>query len=418
MGKAEGRGAAMSTAPTAWEARLGRLRRGALGVGVVALVICGAGAFFSPTQFFRAYLAAYLFYLGIGLGCFAVLAIYHLTGGAWGFLIRRVLEAGMRTLPLLAVMFMPIACGLGYLYPWARPAEVHADPGLQHKEVYLNEPFFWARAVLFFVLWIAVAYLLNAWSRRQDRTGDPALLPRLARLAGIGLVIYGISIHFASIDWLMSLQPAFRSTVFGPIMASGQLLSGMAFALIVLAWLVERPPVADQASVEALNDLGNLLFTFLIIWAYVVFFQFMLIWMANLQYDVRWYLPRIEGGWQWVAWALFLLHFVIPFFLLLLRDVKRDPRALAQVAGLLLFMQLVFMDYQILPDFPDTTLADHWMDFLAPPGLGGIWLAYFLWQLPRSPMLPAHDPNRAAAAHLHEHDLEEAAREERISHGG
>jgi hypothetical protein len=407
----------MSTAPAAWDGRLTRLQWWALGAGVVALGVCAAGAVFSPAQFFRAYLAAYLFYLGLGLGSLAILAIYHLTGGAWGFLIRRILEAGIRTLPLLAVLFVPIACGLGYLYEWAQPEKVAADPSLRHKQVYLNEPFFWARAALFFVLWMAVAYLLDSWSRRQDRTDDPALLPRFGRLAGIGLVIYGVSIHFASVDWVMSLQPAFRSTIFGPLMASSHLLSAMAFTLLLLAWLVERPPLAEQASVEALNDLGNLLFTFLIVWAYLVFFQFMLIWMANLPYDIIWYLPRIQGGWRWVAWALLVFNFIIPFFSLLLRDVKRDPRALARVAGLVLFMQLVHTDYLVLPAFADTTLADHWMDFLAPVGLGGIWLAYFIWQVQRRPVLPAHDPNQEAATHYHQLDLAEAAREERIRHG-
>jgi hypothetical protein len=407
----------MTTLPASRREELERLQWRALGVGVVALLVCAIGAPFSPAQFFRAYLAAHQFVLGIALGCLAILMLYHLTGGAWGFLIRRVLEAGTRTLPLLAVLFLPVAAGMPILYPWARPELVEADPDLQHKQIYLNAPFFWGRAALYFFLWIVIAVFLNRLSRRQDETGDARLSDWLGRLSAPGLVVYGVSITFASVDWVMSLQPAFRSTIFGPVFASGQLLSGLACALLVLAWLVARPPLADLVSPDALNDLGNLLLTFLIIWAYLVFFQFMLIWIANLPYEVRWYLPRSSVGWQWVAWALFLFHFAVPFFLLLMRDIKRNPTALAAVAGLVLFMQLVFMDYQVLPAFPDTYLAEHWMDFLTPFGVGGIWLAYFLWQLKRSPLLPRHDLNQASAIHLHRLDLEEAAREEEVHHG-
>jgi hypothetical protein len=273
-------------------------------------------------------------------------------------------------------------------------------------------PFFFARAALYFILWLGFAYFLNAWSRKQDETGDPQHGRRLTRLSGPGLVMYGITITFASVDWVMSLQPAFHSTIFGPIFASGELLSAMAFAVIVLAWLTARPPLANLFSPDAFNDLGNLLFTFLIIWSYVVYFQYMLVWIANLRYDAIWYLARDSVAWQWVAWMLVVFHFAVPFFLLLARGVKRSPRSLAQVAGLILFMQLVYMYYQVMPAFPDTGVAEHWMDFLTPIGVGGLWLAYFCWQLKRSPIVPLHDQSQEAAVHLRAIDQEEAAREE------
>jgi hypothetical protein len=343
--------------------------------------------------------------------------LYHLTGGAWGFLIRRVLEAGMRTLPLLAVLFIPVALGVRYLYVWARPEAVAADANLQHKQIYLNVPFFVARAVLFFAAWITVAYFLSSWSREQDRSGNPQLPRKFRLLSAPGLVVYGVGITFGAIDWVMSLQPAFRSTVFGPHFATGQLLSGMAFAILVLAWLVARPPVAGVISPDTLNDLGNLLFTFLVLWVYLTFVQFMLIWIANLPEEVLWYLPRVRGGWEWVAWVLFIFHFVLPFFLLLMRDVKRNVLSLARVAGLLLFMQLVFLYYQVLPAIPGTSLGEHWMDVPMPLGLGGVWLAFFLWQLQRSPVLPEHDLNRAEAVHLRQVDQEAAARREEVRRG-
>jgi hypothetical protein len=379
---------------------LDRLQWWALAIGVVTLLVCGIGALGSPQQFFRAYLVAYLFFLGIAHGCLVVVMIYHLTGGAWGFLIRRVLEAGMRTLPLFAALFVPIGLGVDELYDWARPDLVEASPELQHKEIYLNVPFFWIRAGIYFALWIGIASLLSRWSREQDRTGDPRLAQRLTRLSGPGLVVYGVTITFASVDWVMSLQPAFRSTIFGPLFASGEILTGFACALIALAWLTADSPLSSVISVDALNDLGNLLFTFLVIWAYMTFFEFMLIWIANLPYDVIWYLPRLRGGWLGVAWSLVILHFAVPFFLLLSRDVKRNPRALAALAGLIVVMHLVYMYYQVMPAFPDTSLSEHWMDLLTPFAVGGLWLAYCLADLKQGPLLPQHDPNESAALRL------------------
>jgi hypothetical protein len=408
----------VSTLPAPQRLQVDRFQWISLGVGIVTLLACILGAPFSPAQFFRAYLTAYFFYLGIGLGCLTILLIYYLTGGAWGFVTRRLFEAGMRTLPLLAVLFTPIAYGLGYLYLWAQPEVVAGDKGLQHKQIYLNAPFFWGRAAIYFISWLALAYFLSSWSRRQDETDDPALARKFSWFSGPGLIVYGITITFASIDWIMSLQPAFHSTIFGPLVASGQLLSAFAFVILLLAWLVGQPPLSNLISLEVLNDLGNLLLTLLVIWAYMVWFQFMLIWIANLPSDVIWYLPRSRGGWQWVAWALFVLHFAIPFLLLLQRSVKRDPPSLAMTAGLILFMQLVFNYYQVMPAFWSAgQMAEHWMDFLTPLGLGGIWLAYFLWQLKRRPVLPRHDWSREEAVHLREISMEQAAREEVIHHG-
>jgi hypothetical protein len=395
---------------------LDRLQWRALVVGIVSLTVCVLGAFISPEQFFRSYLTAYLYYLGIALGCLCILMIYYLTGGAWGFLIRRPLEAGMKTLPVLAVLFVPITFGLGYLYIWARPDEVAGNKDIQKKLVYLNVPFFCVRAAIFFASWLALAYLLSRWSNQEDRSGDERASRRLAYLSGPGLMIYGVTITFASVDWVMSLQPAFRSTIFGPIFASGQFLSGLCFAVIVMAWMLSRPPLAEMISLEAINDLGSLVFTFLVIWAYLNFFQFMLIWIANLPHEVSWYIARSQGGWLWVAWALFTFHFCIPFFLLLMRDVKRNPEVLASVSALVLFMQLVFMDYQVLPAFEGTQISEHWMDVLAPLGLGGIWLAYFLNKLKGTTVLPRHDVNQDAAARFRKLDDELAAQHYEVHH--
>lgn len=398
-------------------AELAPVLRSAALVGVAALVICVIGAFFDPPQFFRAYLAAYVFFFGIAMGSLVILMIYHLTGGAWGLLIQRILEAATRTLPVLALLFIPVACGVKYLYAWADPAVVAADGHLQHRHIYQNIPFFYVRAALFFVLWSGLAYLLSYWSRRQDETGDLSLARRQSHLSGPGLVLFGLTMTFAAVDWLMSLQADFHSTIFGPLVASGQIVTGHAVALVTLAWLARRPAVAGVMSEEVLNDLGNLLFTFLVIWSYMVWFQFMLIWIANLPYEVIWYLPRSRGGWQWVAWALCVFHFIVPFFLLLMRDVKRHLPTLAKVAGLLLAMQLVYDYYLVMPAFVGTHIGQHWMDFLTPFAVGGLWLADFLWQLGRRPLVARRPEDRAEAVHLRELDAEAATRPQEMRHG-
>ncbi len=407
----------MSAAPADFRDDLARFRRGALLFGVVGALGCVAAFFLHPAAFFRAYLSAYIFWLGVPLGCLSILMLYHLTGGAWGFLVRRTLEAAARTVPLMAVLFIPIACGLGYLYVWSRPGEAETNVAVKNKVLYLNAPFFWGRAALYFVLWAAMAYLLSHWSRRQDETGERRYYDRMARLSGPGLVVYGISITFASVDWVMSLMPAFRSTIFGPVFASSELVSGLAFALLVLAWMVRRPPVAAAYSGGAYIDLGSLLFTFVIIWAYLNFFQFMLIWIANLRYDAIWWLARDGAGWKGVAWFLFVFGFAVPFLLLLSRDVKRNPRALAQVAALLLLSQLVFDYYQVLPCLPGGAFWEHWIDFVAPFAVGGLWLANFTWELGRAPLLPRRDVSGVSAAELRQHDEEQAERREAIRHG-
>jgi hypothetical protein len=407
----------MSTLPTPVRADLDRVQRGALIVGVAALLLCVIGAPFSPTQFFRAYTTVYQFFLGLALGNMVILMLYHLTGGAWGFLIRRFLEAGMRTLPLLAVLFTPVACGIWWLFPWAQD-DRKGQIALGVRNWYLNPAFFWGRAALYFILWNMIAFFLSRWSREQDATGATVLPRKFRLLSAPSFVIYGATITFASVDWAMSLTPAFHSTMWGPLYAAGQLVSGMALATLVLCLLVAEPPLRRVVSLEALNDVGNLLFSFLIIWAYMAFFQFMLIWMANMRDEVIWYLPRGEGGWRVVIWAVFLLHFAVPFFCLLMRTVKRDPPSLARVAGLLLFMHLVYLYWQIVPSVdPEDDITAHWMDILMPFGIGGIWLAFYVWQLKRFPLLPLHDTSAVSAAELRAEDEEQAAREEAVRHG-
>jgi hypothetical protein len=255
------------------------------------------------------------------------------------------------------------------------------------------------------IIWSLVAGTLDRCSRRQAASGSQQFVPWLRTLSGLGLLTYGVGMNFATVDWVMSLQFPFHSTILGPLMAAGHLLSALAFSILILARLSRRAPVAQVVSPAAVNDLGSLLFAFLVIWSYMVWFQYMLIWIADLPTDVMWYLPRSRGGWQWVAYALLVTAFGIPLSVLLVRRWKRDLNLLARIAALILLTQLAYDFYLVIPAFPDGTIVDNWMDFLMPVGLGGIWVAAFLWQLDRQSYLPRNDFNQNEAIQLrHKYD--------------
>jgi len=371
---------------------LERYQRPALLLGSAALAACAAGAFFAPAQFFRSYLFAFLFWTGVALGCMAVAMLHHVTGGAWGIPIRRPLESAARTIPLTALLFLPVAFGARQIYEWARPGAAAHDPALAHKSAYLNVPFFLGRAVLYFAAWAAFAYFLNRWSLEQDRTGDRGISRRLQLLSSAGLVVYGLTVTFASIDWAMSLEPHWFSTMYGVLFIAGQGLSGFAFIVVILALLAGRPPLAGYVRPSHYHDLGKLMLAFVMFWAYVSFSQYLIIWAGNLPEETPWYLRRLQGGWGWIGGALLLFHFVLPFLLLLPATANRNPRILAGVASLVVLMRLVDVFWLTQPAFSDGGFRLHWMDLLAPIGVGGVWLAAFLWQLGKRPLLPLNDP--------------------------
>lgn len=379
---------------------LQRFERPALLTGGIALAVCAIGGSFQPDQFFRSYLFAFLFWAGVALGCMAVAMLHHVTGGAWGLVIRRPLEAGMRTLPLVALLFLPIALGLGRIYEWAHPEAVAADPILKHKSLYLNAPFFLGRAAVYFGAWLVLAYFLNRWSLEQDTTGDRSIARKLQLLSSAGLVLYGLTVTFASVDWAMSLEPHWFSTMYGVLFIAGQGLSAFAFIIVVLVGLSGRSPIAQFVEAKHYHDLGKLMLAFVMFWAYVSFSQYLIIWSGNLPEEIPWYLRRLQGGWGWVGAALVLLHFALPFFMLLPASANRNPRILSTVAGLILFMRLVDVFWLTRPAFAAGGFHFHWMDLLAPVGVGGVWLAAYLRQLGKRPLLPVNDPEmQEALAH-------------------
>jgi len=360
--------------------------------GAVGAVISVLGFLLNSRQFFQSYLMAYMLWLGVTLGCLALGMVHQLSGGAWGVLIRRPIGAAARVIPLMTVLFLPIALGVMRIYQWTNADLVAHDEALQHKQLYLNVPFFLTRAAIYFLAWNALSYFLNRWSLEQDRTGDPRIARRMQALSGGGLVVYGLTITFASFDWLMSLEPHWYSTIYGVLILGGQGLSSLAFLIIVLVWLSRRPPL-DQIVVPAhFHDLGNLMLAFVMLWAYFSFSQYLIIWAGNLPAEIGWYLHRMQTGWRPIAAVLMLFHFALPFVVLLSRTVKRQGRLLVRVAIAVLMVRLVDLWWLIGPEFHTDGIAVSWMDAWIPLSMGAIWLAAFIYQLRGRAILPIHDP--------------------------
>jgi hypothetical protein len=377
----------------AWQ----RLERGALIIGAVALGLCLFGAIFSRQQFFQSYLFAYVFWLGIALGCLGIVMLHNLSGGAWGIAIRGLLESGMKTLPLMALLFLPLLFGLQYLYEWARPDAVAHDALLHHKAGYLNPTFFLVRALLYFALWIGAAIVISRWSTHNEHSPDPRKVTRLRALSGPGLVVYVLTITFASIDWIMSLEAHWYSTIFGVHFLGGHALAAFAFVILVAGILSRRAPAPSAVAPSDWLDLGNLLLGFVMLWAYFAFSQWLIIWSGNLPEEITWYTHRNTGGWEWLARLLAVFHFFVPFLLLLSRRNKRSAEFLAIIAGSILVMRLVDIFWYTVPAFRPGEFRIHWMDVAAPLGIGGIWLAVFFWQLRRISWFALRQPEVSEA---------------------
>ena len=348
----------------ALQPRLNRIQQWSLIVGGTGVLLSLVGAFISREQFFQSYLFGYLFWVSIALGCVAVTMLHHVTGGAWSFTIRRLAESGAMTLLLMAVLFIPILLGINQLYLWARPEIVAESVLVQHKAPYLNVPFFIVRAVIYFAIWIGLAYLLNKWSLEQDQdnTAAPSLTNRLRSLSAPGLILYVLTASFAAFDWMMSLEPEWFSSIYGLLFIAGNALATIAFVIIGVALLANYAPLAQWVSANIYNDLGNFLLAFVAFWAYISFSQFLVILLAR--------------------WA------------------KRRVRILMAIAAFVLVMQLAAIFWLVMPAFHPLGFHLHWLDLVLPVAIGGLWLAFFSWQLQKKSLVPLHDPRfKEAPAH-------------------
>jgi hypothetical protein len=372
---------------------LHRVARGALVAGGVGAVLCAVGAFLDPTQFFRAWLVAWVYWTGAALGSVAILMINHVTGGAWGAAIRRFLEATLRLLPLLAVLFLPIALGVSHLYEWAQPEHVAHDALLQHKQPYLNVPFFLLRTVGYFAAWILVSRALLKWSDAQDASTDPLPTERLELISRGGLLLMGLTMTFASVDWMMSLEPHWFSTIYGVIFMAGSALTALAFGIVLAAAARAGTRLADAISPDQFHDLGKLLLAFTMLWAYFNFSQFLIVWSGNLPEEIPWYLRRTVGPWRAVTIGLVLFHFALPFVILLSRQVKRRPGALAVVAVAMLVARFLDVAWMVMPAFGRDGFPIGWLDVAAFVAVGGLFVGMAIRRLGGRSLVPLHDPS-------------------------
>ncbi|MFY9802805.1 MAG: hypothetical protein WA211_16125 [Candidatus Acidiferrales bacterium] len=355
-------------------------------------------------QIAHAYLVAYIYWLMIPLGCTAILMMHHLTGGWWGYPIRRLLEAATRTFGLMAILFIPILLSMKQLYPWvATYGDMSGDPDFRFKLAYLTPRFFIVRVLIYFVILFVLSYFLNKWSREQDRTGDPATAKKLEAFSGPGLILWGIVVSFSMIDWVMSLEPKWFSTIYGMIFMIVGALTAMSFIISVVRRMSDEPAF-KAVTPGQYNDLGNLMLAFTMLWAYLSFSQFLIIWSGDIKDEIPWYMTRASGDWAIVAVILIVLHFALPFLLLLQRNIKRRVQRLSRVAAMMLVVSMVDVYWLVVPAYEQD--KPHFLplllDIVFIAGIGIIWVNLYFRELRKMPLLPLHDP-RFEGELQHEH---------------
>jgi hypothetical protein len=401
--------------------RLDGIQRTALIAGVLGLVGVGIGFATNPHQAFQSYLYAYFIPLGLALGSLGWTMINYLTGGFWGLGARRLFQAGIRTLPLMALLFVPIAyamltqphgaglqsgaeqasvagehgSGNFWLYPWTDASYVASHHLMPHKAQWFSGPWVLGRSIFYFAVWFLLANRLLANARKFDETGDPAAAQRTRTLSGPGFCLYFITMTFAGFDWAMSVQPEWFSTMYSVVIIVGQGMSTLAFTIVMLSLLKKHEPFSHFARPNLFADLGTLMFATVMFWAYTSFSQFLIIWSGNTGEEAPWYVLRVSHGWQAVGYSLALLQFALPFFLLLMRRIKKDASYVAFVACLLILMRFVDLYWQIAPPF-HKEFSPHWLDLAAPVGLLGLWVAFFVSRLKAHPLM---SPRQEAALH-------------------
>lgn len=371
---------------------MNRIQRIALIVGGVGLALSLLGFFLNREQFFQAYIFVYLFWLGPAVGSLGMLLLANTVGGRWGLVVRRFAEAGAWNIALMAAFFIPILFGMSYIYIWADPAAVAASPLLQHKSLYLNTSFFIARAVIYFVIWLGLTFLLRSWSLAQDRTGDPGFRSRMTTLSPPALVVFVLTVTFASFDWGMSLEPRWNSSIYGVLYIVSYGLMSLAWVVVLLYLFGFQPPMLSiMQNPERLHDIGKLMFAFTIIWAYVNFAQYLIQWAGNLPEEIEFYLARVIGGWQFLGIILIFGQFFIPFFLLLMRRNKRRIRSLVKIAIAILAMQVVYFYWMIVPAFSPFQFTISWMHLTLFAGVGGIFIGVYMRTLKLHSLVPQKD---------------------------
>ena len=379
-----------------------RFRAMAMVVGAVCSIIAIIWAFLDVRLFLQGWIVGYMFWLGLTLGSLALLMLQYTTSGNWGILGRRFWEAATKTLPFMFLLWLPLVFGMKYVYPWVNmsPDELVKD----RHDLWLNPKLFIVRGCVYFAIWMFWAWRLQGWSRREERgEATPQRFISIQNFSGAGIVVYALTITFASVDWVMSLNPMWWSTVWGMLFMVGECLTTFAFTIFCLARFAQTEPLKPVVKTEHYHDYGKLMFTFVVLWAYLSFSQWIVIWQGNITEEIRWYLDRVHGHWKIVATLLIFFHFVLPFAIMLSRNLKRQPRKLVRMAIWILIVRIVDLFWLVQPSFGHPSVVVHGQQ-LAPIGLpvvlmnivnvlaiGGIWLSIFWWQLSKRSLLPVYD---------------------------
>jgi hypothetical protein len=370
-------------------------------IGVVFSIVSVVLAFTRPDEFFRAYLLGFMCWLGVALGSMAIIMIRHLTGGGWGVVIRRIQGAAMRTLPGLAILFIPLIIAVlqHRIYPWLLATDAIQDAHIREhlekhafiKDAYLNPNGFILRAIFYFAIWNVLSFLLSKWSKEGDRTNAPDNTEKFKAVAGPGLILYGFTLTFAAVDWIMSLDPSWISTIFGLIILIGEVLSAMCFAVVVERILFNYKPMSEMLVPDFVHDHGKWMLAFTMVWAYFSFSQWLIIWAGNLPTEITFYMTRLHGGWETVGLFLVIFGFAVPFATLLSRPFKRNIRKLVWLASWIMIIRYIDLFWIIEPNF-SKTMTITISDIVVPVAIGGLWLAYFFRNLGSLPLLPVYDP--------------------------
>jgi hypothetical protein len=383
---------------------LDRYQSRALVVGGLFTILLIIGGFMGPHALdhaLRAYLAGFVLWTGASLGCMALLMVQHLSAGKWGLIIRRVLEAGAAQFPLMFILFIPIALGMKHLFPWIHGTELwmqqtsEAHTVMDHKYALLNPTFFLIRWPLYFLIWWAFSTTLRRWSIERDRDPMARDWQRLfENLSGIGVVTYAITMTFGIIDWIMSLDAAWYSTIYGLIYLAGQGLTAFSICIITVLLLSEEEPMRSMLRKTEMHDIGKLLFAFVMLYAYLSFSQWLIIWSGNLTDEINWYLSRMAGNWLNLSRFLILFEFAVPFALLLSRRLKKQPGFMVPLCTFIIFIRMVDLYWMVEPNFrsQERQITFNWMYLAAPLAIGGFWVFFFIRSLKSRPVLVAYDP--------------------------
>ena len=390
-------------------ASVDRLQRAGMFAGGVAALMAVYGLTKSPADFYHSYIFSYMLVLGLTVGSLGLLMLQHLTGGIWGMVIRRPLEAASRNLPIVAALFIPVVMGMKYLYSgngeetgWLNAPKTGEQALQAFQQSYLTSGWFLTRAVFYFAIWLVLMAAFNNWSKQQDQANGEGLKQRMKAVAAPGVILYILAMTFAAIDWVMSLSPRWASTIYGFIFVGGQAISSMALMIAVTVLLAGSEPLSGVIKKRHLHDLGKWLFTFNMLWAYFSFSQLLIIWSGNQPEEISFYRSRLSGQWGVVAVIVLLFSFAIPFLLLLSKDVKKTASVVSKIAVWMIFMRLVDLYWYTKPEFTHQAVPT-WLDIVVPVALIGLWLGFFAMNLKQRPLLPVGDPNLSEVLAQNEH---------------